>query len=303
MKNKYVWTFWTLPYRLSTNSRDLLINTIYLLYSIELVNLIPNTELIVYTDEFGEEFLKKFNIRSDIIISKKINNLTEKDIYKWAYPKIITMDSISAPFYHIDHDVFLFKEQPKKNVPITGELFELHLNNRKLYKTLLDFLNENNPNFLPSNLQKYTTLDKIGGVKCGYLHVQCDINKFQWTSLAESLFKKNYDITTKTVTLNKPKFIHNHLDLANSSVNVISEQFTLYYLNLVNKNKIVDTLFSNDCYINGVKAPYYTHLEFSVKKSVSDKFLESSEFMGIICNLEKLNNKSFKEIIKYIQIG
>jgi hypothetical protein len=285
MEKLYTWTFWTLPYRLSSNPRSLLINTIFLLYSTELITLIENTKRIIYTDSFGKRFLKKFNFKTEIIESTEIDNLRQKDISKWAYPKLITIKNLHAPFYHIDHDVFLHKEQQIKSAPITGQSFERIKNN--FYVKCIEELNKYCGDFLPEDLNNFYLKNKytINGINCGFLHIQCDQNKLLWIQLANDLFKKiNYDVSIPQ----SPSY---------TPINLISEQFSLFYLNEIKKNKMVKTLFEET--FEGRKFNYQ-HLSYMEKQMIVNNFGLSKNFLYILKYIENSNPLAFQEILKLI---
>lgn len=104
---KYIWTLWTDPWK------DFFIDDLmcYAL-SIALVQRFTKN-ILVYTDDRGADLLK----RHKIYVPYKIVNF---DIHYTRYPKfseakLKTMAMQSEPFCHIDHDVFLFQQQPHQS--------------------------------------------------------------------------------------------------------------------------------------------------------------------------------------------
>jgi peroxiredoxin family protein len=104
---KYIWTLWTDPWG------DFYIdNLMCYALSISLVQRFTKN-LLVYTDDRGADLLNKHKI----YVPHQIVNF---DIQYTEYPKfseakLKTMLMQSDPFCHIDHDVFLFKQQPHES--------------------------------------------------------------------------------------------------------------------------------------------------------------------------------------------
>lgn len=288
IKKLYAWTFWTLPYRNSSTRNIFKTNILYLLYSTELISNIQNTERVIFTDSIGYDILKTFDIKAEIVISKALNELTEKDIHRWAYSKITTIDFLKAPFYHIDHDVFIYKEQRKKNTPITAQSLEINEIYRNTYTSFVNCLNQNYSNFLPKDLQEYANKN-IGGINCGYLHIQCDTNKEEWMKLSKSLFDKyNYKhYENNDLYPDNKNFVYAP-GLEKLSINVISEQFTLFYLNHIKNNEMVSFLFDSLEYYEW-RSPEYIHLPYPSKQQ---NLYPSEGCMNIYIKFAQLNRLS-----------
>jgi hypothetical protein len=275
MTKKYVWTFSTPSWSMINKLLD---NLTYLAYSTELVKLINNTELIIHTDSLGYKLLKNMNIRAEIVHQKFF--LRKEEMFKWAMPKLKTIELINEPFYHIDHDVFLFNEQPIKNVPITAQSLERY-KEREFYFDAITNIRNFYPNSLPEWCKKYETYDNIGGFNCGYLHFQSMPEKKQWTDLALSCYKHH----TKEMNCKWAHVYHN----------VISEQFTLFALNQRHDQKLVDTLF-NVYNWNNLKLENYVHVPSVIKFLPRLEEIRKRTLTRIMNNLKELNLKLHDQI-------
>jgi hypothetical protein len=274
MKKKYVWTFSTRGW---LSNKKLIDNLIYLSYSTELVKLIKNTDLIIFTDPLGENILKNINIRAEII-SRPF--LKKEELFKWAMPKLQTIASINEPFYHIDHDVFLFQEQEIKEVPITAQSLEAYMES-PFYLKGIKKIREFYPDSLPKWCEKYEKESIIGGFNCGYLHFQSMNEKKMWTDLALNCYSK------QTTEIN--------CDHAHVYHNVISEQFTLFALNEYNNKSYVNTLFLQYNWRN-LEFKNYVHLPSVIKYVKKYSETKKRVIFKIISDLNNMNKNLYKNI-------
>jgi hypothetical protein len=242
MKN-IVYTFWTKPFLFKNNLYD---NLVYLLLSIELTKKFGQ-KICIYTDNHGYKILDKFNLDVEFNINI-LNTLDTLDINRWSIPKLYTIYNQKSPFYHIDHDVFLWeKPQFNSNYQIIVQNIEHGDFFSNLYKLSFNRYINNNSIIL-ENFINYN--NDFGGFNCGYLEIN-DINiSRQWSE-----FALNFNDT----------FINN-FDLIDC---ILIEQFSLYYLykqynlNIGNLLEILD----NDENVIFPPKIKYTHLMGS-KKSI-----------------------------------
>lgn len=106
-----VFSFWSKPYLKTGKVHSDIDNPVFIFSWIYSVNLAKKIfpKVILYTDDFGFQFLcKKLNLKFDEV-NLSLNDLDAIPIYLWAYGKIITYQDQKEPFLHIDYDVFLSK--------------------------------------------------------------------------------------------------------------------------------------------------------------------------------------------------
>lgn len=63
-------------------------------------------ETILYTDEKGKEDLKNIQFSEVRLFPEKINQLPKK---VWSLGKLVAMSDMNEPFFHIDQDIFMYK--------------------------------------------------------------------------------------------------------------------------------------------------------------------------------------------------
>jgi hypothetical protein len=214
MKN-YVYTFWTKPL---IKNNSLYKNIVFLLLSIHLTKKLASN-ITIYTDTFGENILKKFNLNININ-TKIINQFDNLSLEKWSIPKLYTINDQQNPHCHIDHDVFLWSEMPEfqNECDIVTQNIEVELFFTKYYKESFYRFFENNES-IPIDLLSCLETNDFGGYNCGYLDIyNIDVSK-EWTDFAINMhncFVQNFTWSDCTLV----------------------EQFSLYFLSKKNNYKI-----------------------------------------------------------------
>jgi len=179
---KIIYTFWTKPLFAKKNIYD---SVIYLLLSVNLIKQYAS-DIIIYTDEYGELILKKF-FKTDINIETSLLNNLNLDVSRWSIPKLYVINKQSQPFLHIDHDVFLWEKiENFSNYDITVQSFEINSNFYSFYKELFINFISNNKKIHPF-FYNHLINDDYAGYNCGYLNVyNLDLAK-EWTEFAINL--------------------------------------------------------------------------------------------------------------------
>ena len=286
---------------MSKNRRiDFLLNSAYLALSTELVASHNNTRLTVFTDDYGSEFYKKIGIKADVL-SCLDNEISEDHKYNWAFPKIVSIEKLDAPFYHIDGDVFLYQKQTVHGSPITAQTPEISSIQREMYYAAICGINEADAGILPESTAPYQTPLTAGGYNCGYLHVQDNTIKKLWTAMSMEIFnKQKFKISVDA----KPWFSGH----ASSAQNIIAEQFSLYCIHKIHSEAwgrpIVTPLMSNFTPNTGNKS--YEHL-MGMKSRIRYMPLKNDIFLKVIKQLDAFNpvasNMIFDELRELLSKG
>lgn len=177
-------------------------------------------DLLVYTDERGAYLLRKYKI---YVPYKIIDFDIQYDEYpKFSEAKLKTLTMESDPFCHIDHDVFLFKQQEHQSY---CDLVVQNIENGEPWYS--NYFGAYNSEALagvtlPPELITCASNDDYGGYNCGYIDVN-NIDVVREWARAGIEISKQY----------KP---------ASKMENIIPEQFSLYALAKY-RNYKVKTLF------------------------------------------------------------
>jgi hypothetical protein len=159
--NRYIWTLWTGAWE-KPQPWDLLCYAV----SVGFVRrFCPNVE--IYTDEQGARLLDDYCIEGD-------RKVLSYDIRPSAYPrfaeaKMITLASQDRPFCHIDHDVFLVKEQADNlDADIVVQSPEETSTHHQHY---ISGYYQAPASVYPEELNQCAAEDDFKGYNCGYVRV------------------------------------------------------------------------------------------------------------------------------------
>lgn len=150
--------------------------------------------VILYTDDFGFQFLcKKLNLKFDKVFLS-LNELSSIPNYLWAYGKIFTYQSQTEPFIHIDYDAFLTKPLMHKflNAELLVESIELFKDYHLYYPLIenLKLLGYSSPIFdLQDNYKFAYNAGILGGTNLDFIKLYC----LEASNIVDFMIKKNFD--------------------------------------------------------------------------------------------------------------
>jgi hypothetical protein len=244
---KYIWSFWTNRHGYLVNIFDV----IYLALSVELVKKFSQ-DVTVYTDERGLAELKAIGLEANLkTLNFQIND--EDSEPKFAIAKMLAMAEQKEQFCHIDHDVFLFKEQRDIDAEMIVQSFEPQEFFGKLYKDAVDDALAQSVKF-PKELSMAIKNYDYNACNCGYL------------------FVKDLDLMNKWISGGIK--IAEQFKLKRALYNILFEQQWLYALKEYGGHK-VEPLFEfkldeygNSTILEQTEQAGYTHL-MAVKNNMN----------------------------------
>ena len=193
---------------------------------------------MVYTDNHGNSLLKKYKID---VPTRVLNfDIKSHQFPKFSQAKMHTMSLQEQPFCHLDHDVFLFKEQKDyDNCDIVTQHIETGAMFYSCYYLGYNTMTSQNI-LLPPEFYRCASYDDYAGYNCGYIDVKnLDVCK-EWCKIGVNLSKEYSPIRR--------------------SDNCIPEQFCLYalakYRNYNVKTLFIDPVFNQQ----ESEVAGYTHL-------------------------------------------
>ena len=179
---RYIWTLWTDPWK-GECVWDLMCYAV----SIGLVRRFSNN-LCVYTDQTGADLLGRYGINvATELVDFDVSPATSP---RFAEAKLKTISLQTEPFCHLDHDVFLFKEQKINNSDAitvqnmeTAGNFGVHYR-RAFYNGLIQGV------VWPDEIIDCAQAGQFYGYNCGYIQAN-DISPVKhWAQQAIYLSKR-----------------------------------------------------------------------------------------------------------------
>jgi hypothetical protein len=211
----YIWTHWTKP----QNGIISLFDTALLALSVSLATR-HGTARYISTDSLGAKHIEKFHIEAPINVS--LDHLHNEDISKWAISKIDTFSKVTSPCVHIDHDVFLWKQQKNSKADFCCQTLEQN----EFYSTYYsNCIQKAGGEELWPYFQKTFKEHTLCGYNMGYVQ----INNVE--------FLKKYT---------KESFnIYNKIKINHRSQNIIPEQYLFYCMTHSDPSITVETLIKH----------------------------------------------------------
>lgn len=220
-------------------------------------------DIHLYTDSNGYEILVDYLKLPYTSIHNCYNTFPHEHMQLWALPKVMTYAAQTAPFIHVDGDVFIWEKfsPDLEKAALIAQNFE---KGTSYYKEIMDTL-KTKLKYIPDELQEELNKESICAYNAGILGG----NDY-------SFFKGYGEAVFEFIQRNCPKNEHS----LSSNMNVLFEQVLFYVLSST-QNKNVTCLVSKKIEDNG-----YSQKDFSDFTAVPYK-LKYLHLIG--------NNKRHKE--------